>query len=878
MANELPDIANLIRAAGSPEAAIHNLLKENRTLIAQSEKIWRIIDKQRAMVLGLNKDLERATKDRDRYRKKLKEALVQTSIPSPVDSNQGPSSDTGSITSAPSKPTEAPKVDNVETLVSAGLRDLQQMPQQAEPPVSPINVALAPYPITPTKSDFQAPKLSNMVQAEHKMPSPTKHAFQQYDADATESAATQQQASGSTKDLPYNALLPPSRSAPKGPPPSAPPPRAPPPAPVPVLPLIPPSTNSDDTVGAFPSPPRKGPPAPLNLGQKNTSSHLRQASAEDDTDSDYDDILEVDEIPNFQDRGRRKTREEDDRVREVAAAKEAELRSHSRKSVTPQEGPQMPLPASPRSTVPISPPDAQSQHFGPKEALAGSLAGMLGATNPEASASLKSSGLPLSPRPMTKTSSAPTSPLHSPAMSPRLKGFAATVPLSPRPPRQQIPMPPGTPVSMTSPKMAQTPLKLIPPTPLVTKKGDLAEATPISPADSRSALSHAAPNEIYKGLVTEEYPDLLMPPNALPSIEVKVASSRLKPSRASMLFPKAHEEDPVFTLAIFARSNSIELWRVEKDTTSLAELDRNLKKTNIFTAEPPEKSLFNGHAPVKLDARRMALKTYFDEILDTQMDNHSALLICRYLSTNAIAPQQDDASPIAELLGESPIKQSDSKPFRTGYLTKKGKNFGGWKARFFVLDGPVFKYYESPGGPHLGVIKLHGAKIGKQNMPTDNFSPSRPEPEDPDKQARHAFLVLEPKKRDANTLVRHVLCAESDDERDAWVEALMQWVKTLGPLEEEESPAHTEGASAIPAKNHPTPHLGNELLGVSYESTKPGSLPHGSHQSGTPSPPTDGHDKDPLAYLQQMKNISGPKKGHIIQDAGAWGNKQREVV
>ena len=872
LASDLPDIANIIRAAGSPEAAIHNLLKENRTLTAQSEKIWRIIDKQRAMVLGLNKDLERATKDRDRYRRKLKEALVQTSIPSPVDSNQGPPSDTGSITSAPSKPMEAPKSDHVEALVSASLREPQHVSQQEEPPVSPMNVALAPYPITPTKPEFQAPSLSNMVQAEDKMPSPTKHAFQQYDADATESAATHQKAPESPRDLPYNASLPPSRSAPKGPPPSAPPPRAPPPTTAPVW--TPPPIDSTDTVKAFPSPPRKGPPAPLNLGQQSTSSHLRQAGAEEDTDSDYDDILEVDEIPAFQDRGRRKTREEDDRVREIAAAQEAELRSLSRKSSTTQEAPQIPLPASPRLTVPISPPDAQSRQFAPKEAKAGSLVGMLSSANSDASGSLKSPGLPLSPRPTNKISSTSTSPLHSPPLSPRLNGFAATVPLSPRPPRQQIPMPPGTPVSMTSPKTSQAPLKLIPPTPLVINKGDSANATPISPADSRSALSPPAQNEIYKGLVTEEYPDLLLPPNALPSIEVNVASSRLKPSRASMLFPKAHEEDPVFTLAIFARSNGKQLWRVEKDTSSLVELDRTLKKANMFTAEPPEKSLFSGHSPVKLDARRLALKAYFDDILDTQMDIQSALMICKYLSTNAIAPKPDDASPIVDLLGDSSTKSSDTKPVRHGYLTKKGKNFGGWKSHFFVLDSPVFKYYESPGGPHLGVIKLHGAKIGKQNMSMDSSSPSRSEPEVPDKQARHAFLILEPKKRDVSTMVRHVLCAESDEERDAWVEALMQWVKTLGPLDDEETHAHAEGGNATVVKSHSAPLLGNELLGVSYESTKPGSLPLGSHQSGTPSPPTDGHDRDPFAYLQHIKNISGPKKGHIIQDAGAWGNRQ----
>jgi PH domain len=33
--------------------------------------------------------------------------------------------------------------------------------------------------------------------------------------------------------------------------------------------------------------------------------------------------------------------------------------------------------------------------------------------------------------------------------------------------------------------------------------------------------------------------------------------------------------------------------------------------------------------------------------------------------------------------------------YKEGYLTKRGKNFGGWKSRYFVLQGPVLEYYES---------------------------------------------------------------------------------------------------------------------------------------------------------------------------------------
>lgn len=925
-----PDIANLIHAAGSPEAVIQYLLKEKQSQTAQNTQLWRLVDKQRAMVLGLNKDLERALKDKERYRKKLKESLAQISNPSPVDSNQGLPSDAGSSASNP--PTvETQKVDRIETLVSAGLRDTHE---QEDVHHSPIDVALAPYPITPPHSQVQnpgqgqvaTPLLSNMVEAEHRMPSPTQHAFQQYNPDAPtggfEAGQQQRKQIEVAREIPYNASLPPSRSLPsdppKGPPPSVPPPRAPMSSQTPSLALIEPSPNPDEGLRIFPAPPRKAPPAPLNLGKKNNpSSHLRQASgAGDDSDSDYDDILEVDEIPTFPDRGRRKTREEDDREREVAAMKEAEIRSLSKKSPhgsakgTPKFTPKDasfpvgadPMPLSPRQTVPISPPDAHLRHLAPQDPNAGSLAGMLSDASGVVSPPILSPGLPLSPRPADRGMSSPLprnpsnhSSMNSPPMSPRGMGaFPGAVPLSPRAPRQPIPLPPNTPISMASPGHPMgEPLQLVSPKPLIIAKREEASS---SPKNELSSIDNTTSNSIFRGLVTEEYPDLLLPPNALPSIDVRVASSRLKPSRASLMFPKNFEEDPVFTLAIFSRSDGRELWRVEKDSTSLMRLDQTLKQSSAFNLKTPERSLFSGHAPAKVDARRAALDTYCDDILNTPMDTESALEICRYLSTNTVAPHSEVVTP--DSATESPVKTGPGgRPLKNGYLTKRGKNFGGWKARFFVLDGPVFKYYESPGGPHLGTIKLQNAQIGKQQQQSDNHSPSRGDIDDVDNQYRHAFLILEPKRKDSSSLVRHVLCAESDMERDQWVQALLQYVD-FKDSEDDDPPRREHVRSSSGGSNHVSGTKSKKnlyapdrsqtlsdlnddsLRGISYENTKPGNLPRGvrSKNSHTPSPPTHGHERDPMSQIPQSKSISGPKNAQVIQDAGAWGNKQNMLA
>jgi RalA-binding protein 1 len=916
-----PDIANLIQSAGSSEAVIQYLLKEKQSQAAQNTQLWRLVDKQRAMILGLNKDLERALKDKERYRKKLKESLAQ--LP-------GSSDKVSEARSVKGKPSEASKSEgaepagNVETFISEGLRDDHDSHDDISH--SPIDVALAPYPVTPPTdlSKMKAQPLQNLVEAEHKMPTPSEHAFQKFDADAQspgfEAGRQQRKVTEVARELPYNASVPPSRSLPANPPPRSSASNTSISMRAPSLPVIE-ASPINDPGPKFPPTPRKAPPAPLNLGKTvNTSSHLHQADSADEADSDYDDVLEVEEIPTVTERGRRKTREEDDRERELAAQRDAELRSLSKKSNKSKSRPTTteksyeakvdPLPPTVRHAVQIRPPDAHMRHLSPSDSLAGSLAGILSASEESDRASegsqktvsppLLSPGLPLSPRPSGLSSALPRNPrtgssqtsLASPPLSPRGMGaFPSAVPLSPRAPRQPIPLPPNTPMSMASPALKTQPYDLASPMPL--QIGKKSGESNDNPKDTGSTV--LGPNAIYQGFVTEEYPGLLLPPNALPSVDVRVASSRMKPSRASMIFPNKLDEDPVFTLAIFSRSNGQELWRVEKDSGSLAQLDQLLKQSPQFTAKVPEKSLFSGHAPAKIDARRVALDRYFDEVLNTQMDTEVAHEICRYLSTSTMEPHSDDNVTPGDSIGESPIKLGPGgRPIKNGYLTKRGKNFGGWKARFFVLDGPIFKYYEAPGGAHLGAIKLQNAQIGKQQQQSDNHSPSRGDVDDPDNQYRHAFLILEPKRKDSSSLVRHVLCAESDQERDQWVEALLQYVD-YRDSEDDEAPqsgrndsfgsGQANGAAAKKkaygqGKALNVPEVEDNLRGISYETTAQGEIPQGvkqrSNSSGAPSPPTQGYERDPASYNQQSQSsvaISGPKNATIIQDTGAWGNK-----
>lgn len=851
------DISKLIKAAGSPEAVIQYLLKEKNSQTQQNSQLWRLVDKQRAMILGLNKDLERALKDKEKYRKKLKEVMTLQTIPSV--------SSASAVHGRESMASLALVVDDTAKKTSSD--------EPASPSVesenmrhSPVDVSMAPYPITPPAdqcSNGPPSAVGEILDPSHSMPEASEHALDNFDHDAQERAAFQESKdlASSSNDIPFNFALPPSRSLPERPPP--------PQGALPAPPRQAPRSELDafideDGTSRFPSvpapPPRKPPPAPLQLKDQE-SGPAYPPDEESESDSDYDDILEVNELA-AQKRGRRRTRQEDDELREVLVLKEAEARSNSKKSKSSAKGASEE--ATPEINLAQSSPRALNRPNAP-----GSLAGMLDNNMSSTALPLRSPGLPLSPRPMQLGEG-----LNSPPQSPRQIGL--TVPLSPRAPRQAIPLPPNTPLQ-TPPS---EPLVLKSPQPLNIVKATV-DSEPADSPTSESRASQADRTRIFKGFVTEEYPELLLPPNAVPSVIVKVASSRMKPSRASLISLTQLEEDPVFTLAVISRSEGGELWRVEKDSMSLAKLDQRLKQCAAFTAKTPDRTLFSGHAPAKLDARRQALNQYLDEALNTALDTPSAVELCKYLSTNVLPPNADEMGSSTGQADEGGLRLGPGgRQFKTGYLTKRGKNFGGWKARFFSVEGPQLKYFETPGGAHLGTIKLPGAQIGRQShQGGDAPSPSRPTDE-AENQYRHAFLILEPKKKDPSTMTKHVLCAESDRERDQWVEVLLQWTNfkdvdednKRDQVQDRQGSGHVKGANAK-KKMHPRSQQQQSregedaLIGVSYEATKQGDVPKmGGHDHPQPSPA-------PGMVPQPSYSISAPRDPQVISDMSMWGNK-----
>ncbi|KAL5401360.1 hypothetical protein PMIN03_011589, partial [Paraphaeosphaeria minitans] len=895
-----PDMAALIAAAGSPEAALLSLWREKQSASSHSAQLWRLVEKQRAMIIGLQKDLERTLKDKDRYRKKFKDYI-----------NQVPP-----VSGAPRRS------DTFDSVVE---RDESQSPVPSETPddFAKPNAAAKPpghkaSPLTQETSAAQLLPDSQLAQS----PSHSSDAHTASSPPSTVNSPTHfsvKPLAIANKGLGLGTVVvesDPIVESPVQSPRATTPPRnvsvvegglqAPQLSVTQATPVI----GGDGFEAPAPRPAqtlRKAPPAPLNLSKSvQTSAHLLQADPGEHDDSDYEDTLEADEIPIVE-RGRRKTREEDDRMREAIALKGEEARSKSKKkksesksnvpSPKPTEGAERPPTASlsPQQFSPVQ----SGLPLSPRHPPANSLNALLSPANSDSSmvaqrsivsSPLMSPGLPISPRPGDRPlgSPLPRYPKQNPAsppMSPRSAPNGIPPPTM-RAPRQPVPLPPNTPQSYNPPQTAR------PEAPAQAKQQTLGlDLLKPSSAQLSPDMGDLSSSEyVYRGLVSDQYPDLLLPPNALPSIEVKVSSSRLRPSRMSFLAPKPQEEDPVFHLAIYARSDGKQLWRMEKTIVALPALDAQLKSLCDFTGKLPDRALFSGHAPARVDARRVALNQYFDTILETPMNEQAALVVCDFFSTDVIGAQNGDAlapEPAAPQAAPAP----KGRQIKEGYLTKRGKNFGGWKARHFVLDGPEFKYYELAGGAHLGTIKLLNAQIGKQSQQQSNQSPQRRDDLE-DNQYRHAFLILEPKRKDSSSLVRHVLCAESDEERDAWVEALLQhvdWQEESSPVEGQApvpakpavlTKAQGKDASQSRRKESPEQDRSTRVQALSYDDTVAAEAPMRgpSHREAK-----DGHGQSPKMgsfsheTLRQYPSISGPTNGAPIQNLENWGNKPAAV-
>lgn len=939
------DITKLVEAAGTPEAVIQVLLKDKASAQSQNTQLWRLVDKQRAMILGLNKDLERALKDKEKYRKKLKEHLAMfphlqndrttTESPAPSEQAEGhspqdPNYPEHGLHRLPRDRHGSVELDvapyPVTPPIAQGRFDdastsPHHMPVQIPSPTPHIQSIVPPTPADPplTSREFaQPPQVSATVQA------PRREMVRLM----VDTNGNQSQNTDSTTQDPTHLTYPLSSISDN------------------ITPISPTPVSATSPVPAERQTPKKrGPPARLDLSPTERMPFQATRGSDNDEsnydDDDDDDDVSIDEISGYEERRRELEQVMDDQtqeftMKEVGKNKKQEQPQKVACSIqltdtsdTPRKD-TIAVPLAPSKPEPIIYENSNDGKAGISEPLALkalgprpaplSLSKLREAHDPE------SLGLGLSPmfppgHNMLRDNIV-TTRLNSPRpMSPGLPSSPRPSPNSPLPRPRKNNMSPPEPLSpRTTPKSPGLALPASPrvgliPTPFHShgSPNTPSQATFVAAATglglvplSPSPYAHEWSSRHGFNTATNPVSELLIDPSSISSIEIRVVSAKMKLSRASFLPGKAKGfDDSVVTIGVFSRATGRESWRVEKEIGSLSMLDSRLRQYNKdLIAKLPDKSLFTGHGPAKLDARRVAVEDYFAAIMDSQLDEPTAYALCEFLSADVVeSPFQEPQAAKEER--HSPDGSMHGKISKEGYLTKRGKNFGGWKTRYFVLDGPVLRYFESPGGAHLGSIKLQGAQIGRQQQPKESHPTKEGDGDSGNEnQLRHAFLIMEPKRKDSGSLVKHVLCAENDAERDEWVEALMIWVnKTSEESKSQKAESITsigkEGRRKKERKDSKEREgqedVHEELRAYRYDDVVPGAAPaRGPTPDGTryrsPTPtnnttnpsaslaPQSGqvsiHSTSPLAdRAAPSKFISGPTNGSVISDASAWGNQ-----
>jgi hypothetical protein len=177
--------------------------------------------------------------------------------------------------------------------------------------------------------------------------------------------------------------------------------------------------------------------------------------------------------------------------------------------------------------------------------------------------------------------------------------------------------------------------------------------------------------------------------------------------------------------------------------TDFSLLDRKIRHSvpkEMVTQLPslPDKSLFSGYSPAKGDIRKSSLEQYLNDVKRIVPENEHLI---RFVSSSSVTEKADDTH------GKGEMK---------GYLAKRGKSFGNWKSRYFVLDKNMLFYYDNEEGPYCGKIQLTNCTVHAQEY-------------DPDNDFLHGFVIQDSKRSGAAS---HILCADNDAMRDKWIEAI----------------------------------------------------------------------------------------------------------
>ncbi|CAN6596168.1 hypothetical protein TRVA0_001S02344 [Trichomonascus vanleenenianus] len=362
------------------------------------------------------------------------------------------------------------------------------------------------------------------------------------------------------------------------------------------------------------------------------------------------------------------------------------------------------------------------------------------------------------------------------------------------------------------------------PTSSISQVSDARTASQLSNRTATRSIVLSGSSKVSPGAkrnTVEKQIKIHVQPNDLPSVRISVQSTLCKPHTT-----KRHETLG-YSLSCRDLASGEQLWCICKDYGALVGLDNAVRPHMFGLPRLPDKQVMNSSSPVKIDQRRTALNEYFAVLFSSPQQLPQSILevICAFISSDVEFDAEED-------------HYVNSKASMSGYLVRRGRNFGGWKCKYYEIEGSFLNYYDRPGGSFSGAITLYQAKIGRQESNED---------EEEAHEYRHGLLIMELKKKDQYN--RFILCAETDEERERWIDALVE-------------------ATEIPSYcDMQKPRLKNKNS-LDQPQLHPSKSPEDVMSSVTVLEPNS-------PPKQLPRPISGPLEGSRIQDESKWGIKSQ---
>ncbi|KAJ3205066.1 hypothetical protein HK099_000927 [Clydaea vesicula] len=258
------------------------------------------------------------------------------------------------------------------------------------------------------------------------------------------------------------------------------------------------------------------------------------------------------------------------------------------------------------------------------------------------------------------------------------------------------------------------------------------------------------------------------------------------------------KEQHLLTFKISANdAQKTEYWRCEKLYSDLFVFDIKIHSSHpqeILSQlrRVPEKSLFQGNlSEQKLIHGKQSLDNYLQKLIKVLSTDSDVL---NFFKTDIVEEKskvlQDDEKKYTKSNDEMDTKESSNPAqkeinlFKEGYLTKKGKGFGGytWKKKYFVLRSGLMDCYETNDTTTqtTGTIKLKYCtvekKIGHESDPELKFSICITE------YKKDTFkFKANPPLQDAKVNCKYVLHCVNEDDCEEWISSIQENINLVRP-------------------------------------------------------------------------------------------------